>query len=440
MDKFKVTEAGDNFQSDIGLSRIMSTFKKILAYLTLVIAASCIDPYVPNLKNFKSLLVVEGLITNEDRTYEIRLGRTYNHSDSVPVMIDDAVVFISDDEGTRSATVNTGNGIYRTDSTLFRGMAGRKYTLHIILPDGNEYNSDECPLLPVPGIDSLFYEKGEEFTGDPGQLYTGLKIMLNSSDISGSRQYLRWTYNEDWKFIIPSPARYTYAQVNENTFYFESEVPGQPSDCWKRNEFSGINISTISADQGNRVNRQEIVFIAPDLTDRLTREYSILVTQYSVSEKEYNFWKMLRQVQEPSGDIFGSQPYPNISNVHNVNNPGEEILGYFEVSAAVRKRIFITANELLSLKLPFYHSECKEIRLSPNDWTVGIPPTWNEIYHSWVDLQHYRFVGPVVTDPTLLPGLITSDQLVKLLFTTDECAVCEVSGSPRKPDFWIDLE
>jgi len=39
---------------------------RIFAFLFLVAATSCIDPYKPNIKNYDSLLVVEGLITNEN--------------------------------------------------------------------------------------------------------------------------------------------------------------------------------------------------------------------------------------------------------------------------------------------------------------------------------------------------------------------------------------
>jgi len=418
---------------------IMKNSKLILAYLVLILAASCIDPYVPNLTNFKSLLVVEGLITDEDRAYEIRLSRTYNHADSIPELVDDAVVFITDDNGVKNPALNTGNGLYKTDSTLFRGIAGRKYTLHIILPDGTEYASDECSLSPVAGIDSIYYEKGEEVSGDPGKIYTGLKILLNTKNIEGPRQYFRWSYEEDWKFNIPYPPQYTYTWFNDTMVYFNSAY-GQSTDCWKKNDYNGIIINTSLASQNPEITGQEILFISPALSDRLSLEYSILVTQYSLSEKEYNFWKMLRQVQEPGGDIFGAQPYPNISNVSNVRNPGEEVLGYFEVSAVARKRIFITADDLLSLGLPVYNSDCKAVRVSPDDWHIKPQPSWDEIYHSWVDMQHFQFVGPEVIPGTVIPGLVNIKQLLKFVFTTPECAACELPGSPRRPDFWIDLK
>jgi hypothetical protein len=37
------------------------SFERTLVFLILAAGASCIDPYIPNLKNYKSLLVVDGL-------------------------------------------------------------------------------------------------------------------------------------------------------------------------------------------------------------------------------------------------------------------------------------------------------------------------------------------------------------------------------------------
>jgi len=67
----------------------MTVLKKIFAFLFLVAVSSCIDPYFPNLKNYKSLLVVEGLITNENNSYKIKLGRTATRENSVAEKVTD---------------------------------------------------------------------------------------------------------------------------------------------------------------------------------------------------------------------------------------------------------------------------------------------------------------------------------------------------------------
>ena len=410
--------------------------EKDYCIFVLVIAASCIDPYTPNLKNYTSLLAVEGLITNENSSYKIKLSRTFSQASSIPENVTDANVYITDGDGIKTDLQNCNTGFYKTDSTSFSGVPGQKYTLHILTSDGKEYKSDECTLLPVAGIDQLHYVKGDEISGTQGELLTGLKILLNSSDATGMDQYFRWTFEEVWKFRIPYPQQYTYAVVNDTTIDFEP-VPVIESVCWKKNQSGNIITNSILPDGTNYINNQEIQFIVPAKLDRLTEEYSILVKQYSVSQEEFDFWNNLKKAGETGGDIFALQPFTVISNIHNLNNTNEMGLGYFEVSSVIQKRIFITTHELDPLDLPFYKTDCFQIAKSPADFNGNM--TWDAIYHMYMSLG-YTFVAPEVPPGIILSNHVLEKDLLKLDFATKVCSICEQTGFSTKPDFWIDLK
>jgi hypothetical protein len=414
----------------------MTVTKRIFAFLFLVAASSCIDPYIPNLKNYQSLLVVEGLITNENSSYKIKLSRTISREDSAPEKVSDANVNIIDGNGIKTHLQNSGDGYYKTDSTSIRGVIGQKYTLQILTSDGKEYRSEECTMLPVTGISTLYYEKGEEFSGNPAEAFTGLKIFLNSDDATGMNKYFRWTFEEVWKFIIPGVQRYTYVFINDTTFTFRS-VPVVNDVCWKSNQSGEIITNAILPGGATYIDKQLIQFIAPVKSDRLSQEYSILVKQYSVSKNEYDFWNDLQKVNEAGGDIFDSQPYKVISNIHNVNDANEMVLGYFGASAVSQKRIFITAHELDPLYLPQYNAGCVEIERSPDDWPTP-QPTWNTIYHWFTDNGDYAFVMPVAINGSVLEGNVYSRNLLKFIFSTKVCAFCEPAGFSARPDFWVD--
>jgi len=393
------------------------------------IAVACIDPYVPDLKNYKSLLVVEGLITNENRSYRIKLGRTINKENSLPEKVTDANVYITVGDGIKTDLQNCGDGFYKTDSTSFTGVIGQKYTLHIHTTEGKEYKSEECTMLPVAPIDKIYYEEGEEISGNLGESITGLKIMLNSTDASGMNQYFRWTYEETWEFLLPNVPRYKCVFVNDAETYLFEFLPEIKENCWKMNKSGEIIINSILSGSTNFINKQMIQFIDPVKSDRLTKEYSILVKQYSISEKEYNFWNNLKKVSDAGGDIFNSQPYQVVSNVHNINDAGEIVPGYFEVSTVSEKRIFITANEVNSLYLPHYLTDCVEIAKSPEDWPGKDPPSYYEIYHTIMNPHDFTFIRPIFNP---------DNTLKKLVYSTKVCSVCEYSGFSTKPDFWID--
>jgi hypothetical protein len=384
--------------------------KRIFAFILLAAVASCIDPYNINIRNYKSLLIVEGLITNENSSYKIKLSRTTGSEDSTPEKITDANVYIIDGDEIKTHLQSCGDGYYVTDAAAFTGVIGQKYMLEIITKDGKEYRSEVCKMLPVADIESIYYEKGEEISGSMGESFTGINIFLNTTVATEKNQYFRWAFEEVWKFILPNPPRYVL--TSDSTY---QEIPIVKELCWKRNMSGEIVTNSIHPGDANYINKQLITFIAPVKSDRLTLQYSILVKQYSVSEKEYGFWNNLKKVSEAGGDIFSSQPYPVISNIYNVNDASEMVLGYFEVSAVAQKRIFITASELDPLYLPHYRTDCVEFLSSIANWPNN----------------DFIFVEPILD----LDG-----KFLGFGFATKACSLCESAGLNEKPDFWIDLK
>ena len=74
------------------------------------------------------------------------------------------IVSITDDVGNRFFLNESSTpGTYLTDSSIFRGIVGRKYTLHMNTNNATEthytYESLPIEMRAVPPIDSLFYEK-----------------------------------------------------------------------------------------------------------------------------------------------------------------------------------------------------------------------------------------------------------------------------------------
>ena len=404
--------------------------KRIIAFLFLIAAASCIDPYTPNLKNYNSLLVVEGLITNENSSYKIKLSRTTGQANSISEKVADADVYIIDGSGVKTHLQNSGGGYYKTDSTLFKGVVGQNYTLQILTGDGKEYKSGQSTMLPVADIDKVYYEKGEEISGINGKISPGLKIFLNSANTVGNNQYFRWTFEEVWKFKIPCPQRYICKMVLDKETYIFEQIDSVREYCWKRNLSEDLITNSILSGGANFISGQEIQFIDPVLSDRLTQEYSILVKQYSVSQEEFDFWNNLKKAGEAGGDIFALQPFTVMSNIHNVNNNNERVLGYFEVSGVSQKRIFITAHELDPLSLTHYQTDCVEIPKGPSDWPGRNLPTFYQIYYQIMNNGDYTFIRPIFN---------TDNTLRQLVYATNVCAICELTGFSTKPDFWIDL-
>jgi hypothetical protein len=403
-----------------------------LLICTILVVLECINPYTPDLRSYRPLLVVEGLITNENRSHMIKLSYSKQKNDSVIQRITDAKVILTDDEGNVSYLLNCGNGAYKTDSLAFTGSIGSAYQLHIEMPDGRKYTSALCTMLPVPNIDSVYFAEDEQLVNNQTLLKKGVSVYLKSKPLSSDKYYLRWDYEDTWKFQVPDPVRYTYLNSNQ--------ILPIPADkvkefCWKSGLPTEIHVQEKRGGNLSRVIKEPIKFIIPDESDRLSVRYSILVKQYSISESEYNFWTSLEKMDEIAGDIFSPLPYEIISNIKNDNDPDEKVLGYFQVSAITEKRIFIDYSNIAIYGLRGYKYNCTSYLLAPDNRIInpetGRPYTWNEFYAYTIrNYPDLRFVRPLYYR--------IQDSLLYLVFTTEECSNCEFSGSFNKPDFWID--
>ncbi len=404
--------------------------RSLLLLLLAWVFSTCIDPYTPKLSGYESLLVVEGVMTDDTVPYVVRLSHNIQNEDSIPERISDATVAISDETGSITYLENCGDGIYKTDPEEFTGTIGKTYSLHIVTSDDKEYISAPSEMLPVPGIEDIYYEKDTEFSNDQTEILDGIRLYIDTEQGSGEHQYLRWEYEETWKFGLADYKRYYYgADSVIRPIYDPKEF------CFKTIRSTEILHGALVPGQSGFINRLPVCFIAPSESDRLTIQYSILVKQYSLSKEAYEFWNNLKQVSETGGSIFDKQPFLITSNITNVNDPDEKVLGYFQVSAVKQERKTIIPAELVELHLPWYRSDCVRFVVSPEDYPPPTPTlpmmTFYELYQMFTGSGEFTFVEPIYNEIT--------QELEKLVFVPTPCSDCELTGFYQKPDWWIDL-
>jgi hypothetical protein len=391
-------------------------------FFCIIAFGTCIDPYYPHLDKYQSVLVVEGLVTDEKVPYKVRLSRTFQSIDSMPEIINDAIIYIADETGNMTSFEYSDNGIYKTDSAFFYGEPGKTYTLHIETRDGNKYQSQPCVMLPASNIDSVYLSREEEIDNIQGKFRTGIMIYLDIEENNEDGKYFRWEYEETWKFRSPYPKRFDY--INGSLIKLDSFR----EYCWKSNKSGEILILSVLPGQEYSSKNVPITFIPSDESDRLTVRYSILIKQYSISQKEFDFWYNLKQVSERGGNIFDTQPFPVISNIFNTDNPEEIVLGYFEVSSVKERRIFIIPEDLKELDLPRFNYSCLKFVVSPSDYNP--PMSFDEIY------QGFMAHGGIVFVETIYDK---ESKESKLVFVQKECSDCSIVGTITKPEFWDDL-
>jgi len=296
---------------------------------------------------------------------------------------------------------------------------GGAYTLHIKTEDGLEFTSDPCIMTAVPHIDSIYYELDSEFYDDGKVEEPGLRIYLDTDNQVETSQYLRWEFEEVWKFRVPYPVFY------EDLGYKEYKViPVENDICWRYERSKQILIHSSAEQSSDLISRKPIHFIASGRSHRLLKQYSILVKQYSLSQEEFAYWKMLKEITESEGDIFEKQPFPIEGNIRCISNEHERVLGYFQVSSVRNQRMYITQSQVKELDIPVYEYSCE--RIIWHTWRFYERIYENLLYKGYVLfwVEESEFGGPPIS----------------YQFTSLECADCSLTGNPEKPAFWVDMD
>lgn len=144
----------------------MSRFRKnillpIVAFAT-AFTTGCYEPSDFNaFGDGERAVVIDGRVTDADSVSIVTVTRTVDAlSDSDCEYVDDAIVYLRDDQGHSAELKNIGNGIYRT--TQIEGIVGNRYLLTVEV-DGMHYSSiDKMP--PQVLIDSMVVEYRDNYT------------------------------------------------------------------------------------------------------------------------------------------------------------------------------------------------------------------------------------------------------------------------------------
>ncbi len=292
----------------------------------------CTSKFIPEIEEYDKLIVVEGLLTNENASNYVRLSRT------IPIGITgiespvvNAHVYVKDDLDRLGVFYQESPGYYRTDSLDFTGEEGRTYTLYINI-EGKTYESDPMLMREVQPIDSLYADFEYHDDGIYPPLYR-YSVFFDSFDPSNENKFFRWTFEEVWEYHLPWHYPPDYKRI-----------------CWLTEKSSDIIIKNYSTLEQLIINKFPLLQVDNRSSTKLFQKYSILLKQYSISEDEYIFWESMREMTEEQGGLYDPIPQSLKGNIVCLDDPAEPVLGYFSVSAVSKKRLFIRNDTLKYLQ------------------------------------------------------------------------------------------
>jgi hypothetical protein len=395
----------------------------VLIFIVLSIY-SCVDTFFPQLPNKEGFLVIDAQVTDETRSYDVYITRSVNTLNSSIAFVKGAYVSISDVSGNEYVLQETPKGHYVTDSKKFTGRIGNKYILYIRTTSGVEYRSDTCEMFGNSSIDQLYIGKSTRYTENGVTELTGLSLYVNGSVSDKNNHYLKWDLNETWKYAIPYPLAFSFSPPAD---FIQLQIKNYY--CWKNAKSSDIIVHSFQDQDNGILKNKEIAFFLTNESDRFNLRYSVMVNQYSISRKEYEFWNMLTSTTDGGGGIFERQPYSIRGNIRNQKNSDEVVLGYFQVASVNSRRLYVDPIDVARLKLTFMVSPCETKIYQIGDIGDSKPLTSLKAVYDYIVNHDSVLVMPYWNDLGRLTGMTATSKM---------CSDCSLTGDPNRPAFWTD--
>ena len=308
-----------------------------MKYLKIIIAvvlfASCEEYFRPDTDVTEPAIVFDGLVTDLPGPYKVKIMKT-NGYDGKTESVTDARVRIECSDGSTHLLEYDMINSYQTDSASFVGEAGKSYKLVAIFADGRHFESPFEKMLPCPDVEEVngkYYEE-KIISTSGGEYYNDVDFGICATNTTAAAGFTPY-YRYECKIIIQTrqyypgtfpEERYVYHPITPSGFLFIADANSYADNKITENQLYKSLDRTL---------RRGVDSLVPGMTEYEVYNYGefVRVTQFSMDERQYKFWKAVKDQQENTNYFFGqieNQPVGNIS-----TDKGEKALGYFCVSA-----------------------------------------------------------------------------------------------------------
>lgn len=346
----------------------MRSLKIILFAILLV---SCEEYFNPDTDATEPIYVFEGLVTDQPGPYKVKVSKSYGYNGKIET-VTDADVQIKCSNKPLYILKCDSTGCYVSDSAAFLGKVGISYKLIVNTSDGKHFESPFEEMLPCPDIDEvggIFYEeKTLTYNGNEyfDEVETGI-CATNKTNALGFTPYYRY----ECKIILQTQQHYNATGFTADRFIYHPLL--STGHLFIADANSYINNQIIDNHIYKTANRT--FFVGIDSLVEGVEEYEIInrgefvrVKQLSMDEKQYKFWKAVKDQQENTNYLFGQVENRPVGNISGKN--GEKALGYFCVSSVKQNFCALSLNESKKIVKRY------DIDYFPDTDTVAIYSRW----------------------------------------------------------------
>jgi len=326
-----------------------------------------VERYYPEDDELKTgTLVINAHLTDQAGLQVIEISRsvTLLYPSADPISGAFAEVIREDGEFKEFLEERPGYYGCNLDETFLQ--TGMSYMIHVITPNGNEYESDFDRLRHVPDIDSIYYEVESASYETASDIAEGIRFFIDFTYDDEEYDYVRWEVTETYEFHNPNMEAFIW---DKDFRYYQLPDTSNYRICYITNELSEIHSMALSYLDFGIYIKKPFAFV-PNIQQeqKLKHKYSVLIKQYSMGDAAFHYWNELRKTSQEQGFLFDSQPALLKSNLHNVNDEEEIVLGFFSMSGVREGRAFAEKPEGIDLSL--YEWYCFPTVKGPPGWVT----------------------------------------------------------------------
>ena len=376
----------------------------------LILLSGCVEQFYPDGSDLKTgVVVINAHLTDELDLQHVEILLSTDLSTPKYDPVNGCSVILEREDGEIRYFLASAPGKYSYEMDRDFVVTGSSYRLQVYTSDGKEYLSEFDRLRPAPEIDSIYYQVERQSYLSATNVEEGIRFYIDFTYDNEEFEYIRWELTETYEFHNP---------VFEEVWIWESRwryytLPDslRPTVCYLTHHLQDLHSMSLQ-DLVNGVYIKKPFSFVPNIRNeqKLHHKYALLVRQYSIGPEAFHYWNELKKTSQEQGFLFDSQPALLASNICNVNDPMERVLGFFSMAGVKQARGIAT--------------DLKELDRSPNKY-----------YCMPVDR------GPGSSDPAYYPvyyATATYDGQTYTEIVNDHCVDCRFyEGSTNiKPDYW----
>ncbi|MDH4091799.1 MAG: DUF4249 domain-containing protein [Cyclobacteriaceae bacterium] len=364
--------------------------KRLQFFLLVLLLTNCIEPYNFVVIATESTLVVEAFLSDKSfnetvlypsdgRYFNVKLSETGDVTNKRAIPVSAAAVRLISDEGgaweyTESDLVGS-PGLYTLFDNDFKAKENVGYKLQITLTGEKTYEStwERMPSTAAPVMGEIGFTETDVQSYAielDKQIIKTIRGMMANIQLpkNNTREpiYYRWKFAPMWIYQAPLPA---------------SSTAG--SRCWVRSNLY-LRDYEMQLDIAGEYTK-DLFFMPTIRNERIFEDFSVLITQQSMTEPYYSFWKEMQE-QTKDGAVFDAPPFNLQSNMASTDGV-VKVVGYFGVIREQAKRWYFNHKDLSyfventlrrDCTVPFQDvaPECFDCREYSFGEAVNIKPSW----------------------------------------------------------------